>query len=301
MVKILVTGANGLLGQHLVKLLTENEYTVIATGKGPCRVEQPDEQRFRYYPADLTYPLSLHEIFIKEQPEMVIHAAAMTQVDDCEMQQDACFDINVQATINVLVEAEAYSSHFIYVSTDFVFDGEKGNYTEEDDQNPLSWYGFTKVQAESIVQTCDMPWSIVRTCLVYGRNVSGGRNNIVTWVKNSLDEGKTIRVVSDQLRTPTYVEDLAKGILMIVRQKRTGVFHIAGKDLKTPYEIALGTAALLGLDSRLIQQADASSFSQPGKRPPKTGLDISKARQELGYEPLSFEEGLKRTWNLTLD
>ena len=296
-----MTGANGLLGQHLVKLLTENEYMVIATGKGPCRVQLPEAQLFRYYPADLTYPLALHEIFAKEQPEIVIHAAAMTQVDDCEMQQDACFDINMQATVNVLVEAEAHSSHFIYISTDFVFDGEKGNYSEEDDQNPVSWYGFTKVQAESIVQTCDMPWSIVRTCLVYGKMPGGGRNNIVTWVKSSLDEGKTIRVVSDQLRTPTYVEDLAKGILMIARQKNTGVFHVAGKDLRTPYEIALETAALLGLDSRLIQQADASSFSQPGKRPAKTGLDITKARQELGYEPLSFEEGLRRTWNWNLD
>jgi dTDP-4-dehydrorhamnose reductase len=295
MVKILVTGANGLLGQHLVKLLLGNKFIVIATGKGENRLPFQQGDHFRYYPADISAPMALQEIFIKEQPEIVVHAAAMTQVDECELNQDASFNVNVQGTIHVLLDAEAHSRLFIYISTDFVFDGTKGNYKEDDEQNPLSWYGFTKVQAESMVQTASMPWAIVRTCLVYGKPFSGARSNILSWVKTSLQEGKHIKVVSDQQRTPTYVEDLASGIMLIAGQGKTGVFHIAGKDLKSPYDMAMDTADYLGLDSSLIEKVDASTFTQPAKRPPKTGLDISKARTELGYEPMSFEEGMKRT------
>lgn len=295
MIKILVTGANGLLGQNLVKLFLENNFIVIATGKGDSRLTFQQGDRFRYYPADITSPLALQEIFQKEQPEVVVHAAAMTQLDECEAKQDASFNVNVQGTIHTLLDAEASNSFFIYVSTDFVFDGSTGNYKEEDDQNPLSWYGFTKVQAESMVQTANLPWAIVRTCLVYGNTPGGARTNILTWVKKSLEEGTNIKVVSDQQRTPTYVEDLAKGILLVAQQRKTGVFHIAGKDLLTPYQMAIETANYLQLDPSLIEKVDASTFSQPARRPLKTGLDISKAREELGYEPLSFMEGLAKT------
>jgi dTDP-4-dehydrorhamnose reductase len=293
--KILVTGANGLLGQHLVKLLIENDFIVVGTGKGACRLPFEQGDRFRYYPADVSSPMALQEIFQKEHPEIVVHAAAMTQLDECEMKQDESFNVNVQGTINTLLDAESSSAFFIYVSTDFVFDGTTGNYKEDDDQNPLSWYGFTKVQAESIVQTANMPWAIVRTCLVYGNTLTGSRANIITWVKKSLEEGKQIKVVTDQQRTPTYVGDLARGILLIAQQRKAGVFHIAGKDMLTPYEMALETANYLGLDTSLIQKVDASVFRQPAKRPTKTGLDITKARNELGYEPLSFRDGLKKT------
>jgi dTDP-4-dehydrorhamnose reductase len=295
MMKMLVTGANGLLGQHLVKLLLANDFIVVATGKGPCRLPFEQGDRFRYFPADISSPMGLQEIFRKEQPAIVVHAAAMTQLDECEVKQDESFNVNVQGTIHTLLDAESFSSFFIYVSTDFVFDGVTGNYKEDDDQNPLSWYGFTKVQAESMVQTANMPWAIVRTCLVYGNPRTGARSNIITWVKKSLEEGKKIKVVSDQLRTPTYVEDLARGILLIAQGRKAGVFHIAGKDLLTPYQMALETANYLGLDSSLIEKVDASVFTQPAKRPPKTGLDITKARNQLGYEPLSFSEGLRKT------
>jgi dTDP-4-dehydrorhamnose reductase len=149
--------------------------------------------------------------------------------------------------------------------------------------------------AESIVETSNLSWSIVRTCLVFGNPVAGTRPNIISWVKHSLQEGKRIKVVSDQVRTPTYVEDLAKGILLVLEKRADGVFHISGKDRLTPYDMAIATARLLLLDEQLIEKVDASVFSQPARRPLRTGFDISKARQELGFEPLSFDEALKRT------
>jgi dTDP-4-dehydrorhamnose reductase len=292
--KVLVTGANGLLGQHLVKLLLEKKYQVFATGKGGARISFDGYEGYAYHEMDITDGKAVARVMDEVRPATVIHAAAMTQVDDCELHPQQCERINVQGTANVLLEAEQHASQFIYISTDFVFDGEKGNYAENEDLKPISYYGFTKMQAEALVQTGDISWSIVRTCLVYGNVLQGMRSNIISWVRDSLQQGKNIRVVADQYRTPTYVEDLAKGIIKIVEQKAEGIFHLSGKDTLTPYDMAMQTADFFKLDKKLIERVDASSFTQPGRRPPKTGFIIEKARMELGYEPVSFEEGLKK-------
>ena len=116
-------------------------------------------------------------------------------------------------------------------------------------------------------------------------------------MKEKLEKGVEYSVVDDQVRTPTYVEDLAKGIVSIIEKKATGIFHLSGKDVMTPYQMAIKTAGHLGFNSSLIKRVTASSFTQPAKRPAKTGFIIDKARKELGYEPLSFEEGLKKTFS----
>jgi dTDP-4-dehydrorhamnose reductase len=291
--KILVTGANGLLGQYLVPLLLQAGYCVIAVGKGENRLPYKKATNFNWYGVDITNDFLLHQVLEAEKPQTIVHAAAVTQVDECQLNQENCEAVNVRATAQLLLSAELFSRHFIYISTDFVFDGEKGDYTETDPVNPLSWYGFTKVQAESIVETAEIPFAIIRTCLVYGNTNTGARSNIISWVKKSLEENKPIKVVDDQWRTPTYAGDLAKGILLVIQKMATGLFHISGKDKLTPYDMAIRTAALSKLDASLIEQTDAAHFAQPAKRPPKTGFDISKARQELGFEPVHFEEGLR--------
>jgi dTDP-4-dehydrorhamnose reductase len=292
--KVLITGANGLLGQHLTKLLLDKDYQVVATSRGESRLPFQTSDNYTYREMDIANGIETFAVMGQERPDVVVHAAAMTQVDDCELRPQQCERINVQGTSQVLTDAETFSSHFIYISTDFVFDGEQGNYAEDDDTKPISLYGFTKLQAESMVQTSTIPFAIVRTCLVYGNLLKGTRSNIVSWVKESLEQGKTIQVVSDQLRTPTYVEDLAKGIALIIENKATGIYHISGKDWLTPYDIALKAAAKYNLDASKIVKVDAATFKQPGRRPLKTGFVIEKARKELGYEPLSFDEGLSR-------
>ncbi|HEX6430906.1 MAG TPA: SDR family oxidoreductase [Niastella sp.] len=290
--KVLITGANGLLGQHLIKVLLHKNYQVIATSRGESRLPFQPSDNYTYHEMDVANALETFSVMSLEKPDVVVHAAAMTQVDDCELRPQQCERINVQGTSQVLTDAETFSSHFIFISTDFVFDGEKGNYSEEEDTKPISLYGFSKLQAESMVQTSTIPFAIVRTCLVYGNLLKGTRSNIVSWVKESLEQGKTIQVVSDQLRTPTYVEDLVKGIALIIEKKATGIYHIAGKDWLTPYDMALKTAHKYKLDATKIIKVDASTFKQPGRRPLKTGFVIEKARNELGYEPISFDEGL---------
>lgn len=290
--KILITGANGFLGQFLVRDLWEKGYDVIATGKGENRLPFTYTERFTYDTLDIGQSASVHTVFDKHKPDLVIHAAAITQVDDAERNTELTEQINVQGTAEVLVDAETYAEYILFVSTDFVFDGNKGMYEEEDDLQPLSFYGFTKMQAEAIMSTSEIPYSIVRTCLVYGKPLSGARSNIIQWVSGKLRANEAIKVVNDQVRTPTYVEDLSRGIVQLVEQRLTGIYHIAGKEVFTPYEMAVATANYLGMDTGLITPVDASTFKEVGKRPLKTGFSIKKAETRIGFQPVSFQEAL---------
>jgi dTDP-4-dehydrorhamnose reductase len=290
--KVLITGSNGLLGQHLIPLfVADPQYEVIAAGRGVNRL--PEQQGYTYESVNLRNTVSVQQLLEKHRPDVIIHAAAMTQVDDCERNKDACWDTNVAATRYLIQSAEKYNAFFLFLSTDFIFDGLEGPYREEDAPNPLSYYGASKVAAERMIRNSKLSWAIVRTVLVYGTAIDMQRSNIITWVKNNLQQGKKIKVVDDQWRTPTLVQDLAEGCKLVADKQRTGIFHISGKEMLTPYDMAVQTAQFFKLDLRLIEKVNAKSFVQPAKRPAKTGFVIDKAVQELGYQPRSFAEGLE--------
>ncbi|MBL0146669.1 MAG: sugar nucleotide-binding protein [Chitinophagaceae bacterium] len=183
---------------------------------------------------------------------------------------------------------------FIFISTDFVVDGIKGMYKEEDERSAVNYYGQTKIAAEDLVMQNNNEWCIVRTALVYGKPFSG-RNNMVTLVKEMLEKGEEYSVFDDQIRTCTYVEDLANAIVLVIQKNAKGIYHISGNDVLTPYQMAVATAEYLHLDKSLIKKVTEKDFSQPAKRPAKTGFVISKAKVDLGFKPISFAEGLKRT------
>ena len=294
--KILITGANGFLGFYLTEQLLAKNFSVIATGKGECRLPFTHDLNFQWRSMDFTDPFSIHDVFENIKPDVVVHAGAMSKPDECEMDQMKAYLVNVEGTVQLLINSEELKSFFIFLSTDFVFDGERGMYNEEDPPRPVNYYGRTKLEAEEAVKEYEHAWAIVRTVLVYGKNHSG-HNNILKIVKEKLEKGEEYNVVDDQVRTPTYVGDLAKGIVCIIEKKATGVFHLSGKDILTPYQMAIKTAEHLRLDSSMIKKVTASSFTQPARRPLKTGFIIDKARSELGYEPLSFEEGLRKTFS----
>ncbi|MFZ4058076.1 MAG: SDR family oxidoreductase [Ferruginibacter sp.] len=292
--KIVITGANGLLGQVLVNLLSQSHPSSIvhALGRGEKRIPELLSNHLYYHEIDLTDGIRVADLIATIRPDAIIHAAAMTQIDDCELNPIACWNINVTATRFLIQAAEEVGAFFSYISTDFVFDGETGPYIETDLPAPVNYYGSSKLAAEKAVQTSDLSWNIIRTVLVYGNSYDGTRSNIIRWVKNNLEAGKPIKVVNDQWRTPTYVEDLAKGIISAVIKNATGIYHISGAQMLTPYDMAIATAEYLHLDQSLIEKVTAATFTQPGKRPPKTGFIIDKAMQTLNYQPLSFKEGL---------
>lgn len=291
--KILLTGANGLLGSYLVPELGRFGHEVMATGIGPCRLQiLPVWGNVVYRSLDITDSARVVEVLESFSPEVIIHAAAHTQADFCETHQAACWDVNVTATRFIIESARKLKAFLVYVSTDFVFDGKAGPYRESDMPAPLNYYGCSKRVAEKAVMESGLDWSIARTVLVYGKTGTAARTTIISWAVEKLTKGEKIKVVSDQFRTPTYAGDLAKGLRLIAEKKATGIFHLSGKELMTPYDMALKAAGFLGLDRNLVEKADASVFSQPAIRPLKTGFIIDKARKELGYEPITFSEGL---------
>jgi dTDP-4-dehydrorhamnose reductase len=289
--KILVTGSNGLLGQKLIEKLAKNpNVDVLATARGENRL--PFNENYSYSALDITDKQNVDEVFDTFKPDVVIHGAAMTNVDQCETEKEECWKLNVLATEYLLEAAERHNTFFLHVSTDFIFDGAEGPYSEEGEANPVSFYGWSKYAAEKLVIHSKLKWAIARTVLVYGIAHDMSRSNIILWVKNSLESGKSINVVNDQWRTPTLAEDLADGCILIAEQRAEGIFNISGKDLLNPYQMAVMTADYFGLDKSLINEVDGTQFKQTAKRPAKTGFILDKAIDVLGYNPKNFTEGI---------
>jgi dTDP-4-dehydrorhamnose reductase len=288
---ILITGANGLLGQKLVELLVqESTVDLIATARGENRL--PNTNGYRYVSLDITQSNEVNTVFETYKPDVVIHTAAMTNVDTCETDQSGCELLNVTAVAFLIDACQKHDSFLCHLSTDFIFDGADGPYTEEATPNPISVYGASKLRAEKLIEASSIRWAIARTVLVFGIVADMSRTNIILWVKKSLEDGKQINVVTDQFRTPTLAEDLAIGCWLIAQKEAEGIFNISGSDFLTPYEMAIKTANYYGLPTDLIKQADSSTFSQPAKRPPRTGFILDKAIRELGYQPRTFDEGI---------
>jgi dTDP-4-dehydrorhamnose reductase len=288
--RILVTGSNGLLGQKLVELISSGNDYLIATAKSTLVINLPKGE---FHALDVTDAASVESVIAQSKPDVIIHTAAMTQVDQCETEQEKCWLNNVQAVENLVRACEKFSVRLIHLSTDFIFDGTHGPLDETEKPNPLSYYGKSKLAAEEIIQKSKIDWAILRTVLVFGVTKDMSRSNIVLWVKKSLEEGKSIQVVNDQWRTPTLAEDLAMGCYLAATKNAKGIYNISGETMMTPYDIALATAEFFKLDSSLIKKTDSTQFKQPAARPPKTGFIIAKAKRELGYQPRSFSEGLK--------
>jgi dTDP-4-dehydrorhamnose reductase len=288
--RILVTGSNGLLGQKLTHLLQQdNDVFLIATARGKSVLPIRSGE---YHSMDIGDPENVKTVLRLTKPDVIINTAAMTQVDDCETQREACWKANVTAVENLVRCCEALHIHLVHVSTDFIFDGTRGPLDENEVPAPVNFYGESKLAAESVILKSTCSWAILRTVLVFGITHDMSRSNIVLWVKKSLEQKKTIQVVNDQWRTPTLAEDLAQGCYLASRKRAKGIYNISGKDFLSPYDIAIKTAEYFNLDKSLIKATDSSQFKQPARRPLTTGFIIDKARKELGYEPRSFQEGL---------
>jgi dTDP-4-dehydrorhamnose reductase len=291
--RILITGANGLLGQDLVTLLSQiPDYDVLATGRDAT--PRFNSGSCGYVPMDITDLDTVRRVFIDFTPDVVINAAAMTQVDLCETERDTCWTVNVHAVENLARLCLTHGSRLIQVSTDFVFDGEHGPYAEKHRPAPVNFYGKSKLAAENAVRGAGLDrWAIARTALVYGTGTALPRSNIVLWVLDQLSRGESIRVVTDQWRTPTYAPDLAAGVERLVRYGKSGIFHLSGRELCSVYDFARTVAATYDLNPDLIQPTDSVRFQQTAKRPLKTGFIILKAETELGYRPRPTQLALR--------
>lgn len=291
--KILITGANGLLGQKLVYLLrNKKEVELVATSRGENRLRE--KNGYTYLSLDITDKLQTEKVISEVKPDVIINTAAMTNVDACEIQKEECWKQNVIAVENLIsaISNFKFQIHLIHLSTDFVFDGENGPYSEDACPNPLSYYAKSKYEAEKLIQNSGLKWAIARTIIIYGIADDMSRSNIVLWAKSALEKGQPLKIVNDQYRMPTLAEDLAEGCWLIAQKGATGIYHLSGKDFMRIDELVARVADFFHLDKSIISTVSSDTLNQAAKRPPKTGFILDKAKRDLGYNPHSFEEGL---------
>ena len=289
--KVLITGSNGLLGQKLLhKLRVDKGINLVAISRGENRVSE--KSGYIYFNLDITDNDEVERTIVKQMPDVVINTAAMTNVDMCEDKKDACDALNVNAVQYLANACQKINAHLIHISTDFIFDGEDGPYTEEDKPNPLSYYGLSKLKSEQLLQDHMVKWTILRTIIIFGIGERLSKENIVLWAKGALEKGDSLNIIDDQFRAPTLAEDLADACILAAKKKAYGIFNASGKDIMSVYEMVERIRKYYGLDNTNLSRISTSTLNQKAKRPPRTGFILNKAKSVLGYNPHSFEECL---------
>lgn len=286
--RVLITGGNGLLGRSIISC-NENRFELLVTGKRKFLSNGNDN---RYSPLDILDSNQCDKVFSKFKPDYVIHAAAMTHVDKCEEDPDTCNSVNVDGTNNILKTCEKYGSHLIFISTDFIFDGKNGSYSENSKPNPISIYGMSKWNAEKLIRTSTIDWSIVRTSLVMGYFEDLMTSNIILWAREKLSKGQEISIVNDQIRTPTWSMDLAEGCFLLIENRALGIYNISGSEKFRISELIMRVADHGSYNSNLIKEVKTKELGQIAPRPLISDLDISKARRNIGFNPHSFKDVL---------
>ncbi len=290
--KVLITGSNGLLGQKLVHLFsTTNNFDVVAFSRGENRNDTAKD--YTYYSIDSTDKYTLTDRIMVEKPDYIINCAAMTNVDQCEQEKEQCDLINVTAVETLVNICNAREIHLIHISTDFIFDGENGPYKEDDIPNPINYYGLSKLKSEQLIIDARIDYTILRTILVFGLVDNMEKNNIVLWVKESLEAKKEITIVDDQYRMPTLVDDLAEACMLAIQHKAKGIFNVSTSELLSIYEMTLQIAKAYNLDASYIKPIKTSQLNQLAKRPPKTGFNLEKSERVLKLPIASFMKRLE--------
>jgi len=283
--RVLVTGASGLLGCKLAKALSEG-YEVIPTHN--THLAHPHSVRM-----DIVDRKEVARVLSTVKPELIVHAAAETNVDKCETSRELAWSVNAEGTRSIAEVCGKIGAKLVYVSTDYVFDGEKGLYGEEDKANPVNYYGVTKLKGEEFVREFCEDFVISRTSVLYGWHPS--RVNFATWVIDSLRNGRRIVVVEDHYNSPTLADDLAEAILRIARKDAAGVYHIAGSERISRYDFAMKVAEIFGLNRSLITPAKMKDLKAwVAKRPRDSSLSVDKIRREVQVSLLDLNEALER-------
>lgn len=283
--KVLITGSGGLLGQKLIAQ-GRRDVRIFPTGHtGPKRAQEGFEL------LDVTDAQQVKSLLERLRPDWVIHTAALTDVDRCEVERDLAWRINAGGTENVVRACESLRIGLASLSTDYVFDGTAGPYSETDPTNPLSYYGLTKLESERRVLSMRGRGIVVRTIVLFG-HAPGVRLNFVTWLIRMLRGGVSVRVVTDQWGTPTLADDLADFLIDLCQKNVTGLFHFAGADLLSRHEMAIRICRRLDLDENLVTPITTQELGQVAPRPLRSGLKTDLIQRQFQVRPRLFDEAL---------
>jgi len=288
--RVLIIGANGLLGQNLLHAFA-NDYDRIACGRRPEFVAELPE--VSYQPCDITRRADVIKLVREVMPNFIINAAAFTDVDGSEQQREACWQVNATAVGYLAEAARQVRARVIHVSTDYVFDGTTGPYSEAHRPNPLGFYGRAKLAGENMLIGSGASYAIARTMVLYGHGRKL-RLNFVTWLIRQLQNGNPVRIVTDQFGNPTLASELAAALRVLAESGRDGIYHICGTEIIDRYHFALKIAEVFNLDAKLIMPSRTADLQQPAPRPMNSGFDISKAVRELGVSMSNVLTGLEK-------
>ncbi len=284
--KVLIVGSNGMLGQRVVdqfKNLEEFELYLSSFEETSFHENQ------NYSQIDISDKKSVKKLLLNFDPDYIINLAAYTNVDKSESEKELCWNVNVNATEYLAKYCVPTNSHLIQISSDYVFDGKSGPYSELDLPNPISYYGRSKLAGENVIKRFNIRNTVIRTNVLFG-NAKFGRPDFVKWVVNSLREKKQIKIVTDQINNPTFLDDIAGAIKTIVKKDETGLYNIGGAELLDRFEFTRRIAEHFNLDFNLVIPITTEELKQPAKRPLKSGLINLKAETELNYKPRVLEE-----------
>ncbi|MCX6353638.1 MAG: dTDP-4-dehydrorhamnose reductase [Candidatus Aureabacteria bacterium] len=286
--RILITGASGFLGWNLARALsagnevwgTYHEHSIRIEG---CRLEK----------ADVSSEHDVTTLMEKASPEVVLHAAARIDVDLCEREREKASRVNTEGTQRIARLAAETGSRLIYFSTDMVFDGEKGMYTEEDAPRPINHYGETKLEGERGALAALPGAVIARLALMYGRG-EGGYGSFLAWMLQRLKMGESVPLFVDQFRTPLYVGDVCLAVKKIIEDIHIkGIYHFAGPERVSRYEFGIRLAEMHEFSKRLLQPVRMRDLERLMPRPCDTSLDNRKAECEIGMRFNGIWEGLR--------
>jgi len=294
MKRILIFGSNGLLGQSLIRTLQGK------AGLFGASIEKDSFSQLEpghYRQVDITVRSRVKDLIDEIQPEVLINAAAFTDVDKSETERELCWAVNVKAVENILEAAGRINGAvYVHLSSDYVFSGDNPPYSENDVMAPRGNYARSKAAAENIIRSSAMEYIIIRTQILYGtgQNI---RPNFVTWLISELGQKRAVQVVSDQTGNPTHVDDVSLGIQKLLESEEYGLFHLCGPQSISRFDFALKIADLFGLERSLINRVTTAELNQKAPRPANTSFKIDKIVNRAGFVPLNIEQGLLKLKN----
>lgn len=285
--RVLVTGTGGLVGSAVASLASKRHEVFSAFNRHPPRDGVPVR-------LDLLDKEEIGSVVRRTKPEVVIHAAALTDVDRCEREQRLAERVNHEATEALSKAARAVGAYLLFISTDYVFDGARGMYKEGDPTNPVCFYGLTKLRGEESVLASGADSGIARGSVIYGPRPAAGKANFALWLIDSLRGGRRAQVLDDQFVSPTLSLSMAEMALEVAERRVPGKFHLSGASRKSRYEFACAVSDAFGLDSSLIDRVGMDEMHWLARRPRDSSLDVSKASASLASHPLALADSLER-------
>lgn len=289
--KILITGSTGLLGMSLIKNRPKG-FSIYGGYYNFPKERLPMTDSCKYLEFDIRDPKAVTEIFNNAEPHIVIHAASIGNVDYCERNKDQARQVNVEGSRNVIGACKKIGAMIIFTSSNAVFDGEKPPYSETDKPNPIDYYGRTKLDTEKDLEKSGLRYAIARLMTMYGWNHPIERQNPVTWVLERLKKGEKINIVNDIFNNHLFSVSAAEAIWAIATGEKEGIYHLAGSEVVSRYELACSAAEIFGFDKGLINPVPSSFFPSIAPRPKDTSYKVAKMEKGLGIRAIGVKEGL---------